>query len=205
MRYVASVGGNAHTVELNENGASRQVSLDGQQFAVDWRLVGGARLRATGRDEAHADHYSVLIGTRSYDVYVRFVAAQGDSVADAGQHSIEVALGGRSYVVAVQDERTRALAQVAGGSHGSGDAAIRAPMPGLVSSVLASEGTEVTRGQTVVVLEAMKMENDLTTPRAGLVKSVRVAKGQTVNQGDVLAIIGDPAGTPPLDESEDDE
>jgi multidrug efflux pump subunit AcrA (membrane-fusion protein) len=50
------------------------------------------------------------------------------------------------------------------------------------------------RGQAIVVLEAMKMENDLTTPRAGVVKSVSVAKGQTVNQGDTLAIIGDPDG-----------
>ncbi|HEX2350831.1 MAG TPA: acetyl-CoA carboxylase biotin carboxyl carrier protein subunit, partial [Ktedonobacterales bacterium] len=71
---------------------------------------------------------------------------------------------------------------------------IRAPMPGLVSNVLAQEGQEVARGQAIIVLEAMKMENDLVTPRAGVVKRVGAAKGQTVNQGDMLAIIGDPDG-----------
>ncbi|HEY7849294.1 MAG TPA: acetyl-CoA carboxylase biotin carboxyl carrier protein subunit, partial [Ktedonobacterales bacterium] len=62
-------------------------------------------------------------------------------------------------------------------------------------------GQEVARGQAIVVLEAMKMENDLTTPRAGVVKRVSVAKGQTVNQGDTLAIIGDLDG----DKAEDAE
>jgi biotin carboxyl carrier protein len=71
---------------------------------------------------------------------------------------------------------------------------IRAPMPGLVSNVLVSEGDEVQRGQAVVVLEAMKMENDLSATRAGSVKSLRVAKGQTVAQGEALAVIGDLAG-----------
>jgi biotin carboxyl carrier protein len=74
-------------------------------------------------------------------------------------------------------------------------------MPGLVSNILALEGQEVARGQAIVVLEAMKMENDLTTPRAGVVKRVSVAKGQTVNQGDTLAIIGDLDG----DKAEDAE
>jgi len=76
-------------------------------------------------------------------------------------------------------------------------------MPGLVSNVLAAVGDEVMRGQNIVVLEAMKMENDLTTPRQGIVKSLRVAKGQAVNQGDLLAIIGDPAGSPPSDEDDE--
>jgi biotin carboxyl carrier protein len=61
----------------------------------------------------------------------------------------------------------------------------------------------VQRGQAVIVLEAMKMENDLMTPRTGIVKSLRVAKGQAVNQGDLLAVIGDPAGS--LSTDEDDE
>jgi biotin carboxyl carrier protein len=64
-------------------------------------------------------------------------------------------------------------------------------------------GDEVHRGQTIVVLEAMKMENDLTTPRSGQVRTIRVAKGQTVSQDDVLATIGDPLGTPALEEVEE--
>jgi biotin carboxyl carrier protein len=62
-------------------------------------------------------------------------------------------------------------------------------MPGLVIGVPLEVGSKVTRGQTVVVLEAMKMENDLGSPIAGTLKDVKVSTGQTVNQGDVLAVI----------------
>ncbi|HKT39155.1 MAG TPA: acetyl-CoA carboxylase biotin carboxyl carrier protein subunit, partial [Ktedonobacterales bacterium] len=110
---------------------------------------------------------------------------------------------GQVYRVRLADERARTLASLAGGAHASGDANIRAPMPGLVSHVLVEEGVEVQRGQAVVVLEAMKMENDLPAPRAGVVKSLRVSKGQAVNQGDLLAVIGDPAGTPLADEDDE--
>jgi biotin carboxyl carrier protein len=110
---------------------------------------------------------------------------------------------GRPYVVEVQDARSRALASLAGAAHASGEATIRAPMPGLVSSVLVTSGEEVQRGQTIVVLEAMKMENDLTAPRAGYVRVLRVAKGQTVSQDEVLATIGDSIGGEAADESDD--
>ena len=64
-----------------------------------------------------------------------------------------------------------------------------APMPGLVVGIPLAVGTDVTRGQAVIVLEAMKMENDLPSPIAGTIKEVRVDRGQTVNQGDVLVVI----------------
>lgn len=119
--------------------------------------------------------------------------------------TVEVMIEGRPYLVAIEDERSQALASLAGGKHISGDASIRAPMPGLVVNVLAAVGSAVERGQTVVVLEAMKMENDLTSPRAGIVKAVRVERGQTVNQGDVLAVVGDPEGEQQAAEQDDDE
>jgi glutaconyl-CoA decarboxylase len=62
-------------------------------------------------------------------------------------------------------------------------------MPGLVISVPVETGAAVTRGQTVIVLEAMKMENDLAAPRSGIIKEIKVNQGQTVNQGDILVII----------------
>ena len=66
---------------------------------------------------------------------------------------------------------------------------VRAPMPGMVLGIPMESGAKVERGQTVVVLEAMKMENDLASPITGTVKEVRVSKGQTVNQGDVLVVV----------------
>jgi oxaloacetate decarboxylase alpha subunit len=68
---------------------------------------------------------------------------------------------------------------------------------------MAAVGEQVEAGQTIVVLEAMKMENDLATPRAGSVRAIRVSPGQAVNQGDVLAVIGEPDGSVPAADSED--
>jgi biotin carboxyl carrier protein len=196
MRLVATVGAQNLVIGLEENGAVRRVSLDGQDVTVDWRRVGASPLEpAVDR----AAHYSLLVGDHSYDLYVRAVPR-----GEEGASVYEVSLGGQTYVVGVRDERAQTLASLAGEGHLSGDVAIRAPMPGLVGNVVAPEGTAVERGQPVIVLEAMKMENDLTSPRAGIVKSVRVSKGQTVNQNDVLAIVGDLPGAaaPSIDEDE---
>ncbi|HKV85859.1 MAG TPA: biotin/lipoyl-containing protein [Ktedonobacterales bacterium] len=197
MRYVARVGEHSHLIELQENGHSREVVLDNRELTLDWRLVGVPQA-ALSDGEAPAEHYSLLIGDRSYEAYARLAPD-----ADADGTTIEVMIAGRPYLVTVEDERSRALASLASGAHVSGDAPIRAPMPGLVVNVLAELGAVVERGQTVVVLEAMKMENDLTTPRAGVIKAVRVERGQTVNQGDALVVVGDPEGeSPPQDDDE---
>jgi biotin carboxyl carrier protein len=200
MRYVANVGENTYTIGVQDDGHQREVTLGDRQLTADWRLVGGASLSADGANEAVAGHYSLLVGEHSFDVFVQPVAADD---SDGASRVFEVHVRGQVYRVRLADERARALASLAGGTHSAGDANIRAPMPGLVSGVLVEEGASVQRGQAVIVLEAMKMENDLTTPRQGIVKSLRVAKGQAVNQGDLLAIIGDPAGSLPSDEDDE--
>lgn len=201
MRYVANIGNQKHTIALEENGHTRQVSLDDRDLTLDWRLVGTELSHTTTPGDVNADHYSLLVGEHSYEAYARLVED-----AEGGERNgltVEVMISGRPYVVAIRDERSQALASLAGGGHMSGDVAIRAPMPGLVVNVLVEEGAEVARGQTVVVLEAMKMENDLAAPRAGVIKSIRASKGQTVNQGEALAVVGDPAGTPPPDDEDE--
>ena len=202
MRYLVNVDERDVTVALSEpDGAATQAEVDGVTTPVDWRVVGAAaRSLVAGGDEA--GHYSLLVGATSYDIYARPIPAED---AGAGAQAYEVTVGAQTFTVILRDERTQALASLAGGAHHSGDVTIRAPMPGLVSNVLAREGQEVARGQAVVVLEAMKMENDLATPRAGVVKSIRVTKGQTVNQGDTLAVIGDPDGATPDASAADEE
>lgn len=200
MRYVATIGERSYAIGLQEDSHQREVTLGDNHFLADWRPVGNAAVSA-GKDESEqAGHFSLLIGDHSFDVYVQPVAAEDE---DGASHIFEVYVSGQVYRVRLADERARALASIAGGAHTSGDVNIRAPMPGLVSNVLVEEGVEVQRGQAVIVLEAMKMENDLVSPRAGIVKSLRVGKGQTVNQGDLLAVIGDPAGFPPSDEDDE--
>jgi pyruvate carboxylase subunit B len=200
MRYIATVDDQTFTIAVPENGHERTVTLGGRALDVDWQPVGDAPLAAGEAQTSYAGHYSLLIGARSFDVYIQPVAAEDE---DGAARVFEAHLRGRIYRVRIADERAQTLASLAGGAHAAGDANIRAPMPGLVSNVLVAEGAEAQRGQAVIVLEAMKMENDLTAPRPGIVKSLRVAKGQTVNQGDLLAVIGDLAGSAPSDEDDE--
>jgi biotin carboxyl carrier protein len=187
MRFIATIGGVRHVVEVDANGADRRVVLDGRELTVNWRLIGPRHASDAG---VLADHYGLLAGLRSYDAYVRALEpVSGDETVP----SLEVMVAGRPYVVAVQDARAEAVASLAGAARMTGDATVRAPMPGLVRNVLVGPGDEVQRGQIVVVLEAMKMENDLAATRNGVVKAVGVATGQTVNQGDTLVTIGDAA------------
>ena len=201
MGYVVTVNGRQHTLDLEENGHLRRVTLNSHTLTIDWRTI-GRDLPASGHPEDQiADQYSLLVGTASYTAYVRSLdEAEG---RERTGRKLEVVVQGRPYVVEVQDARSQALASLAGAAHASGEASIRAPMPGLVSNVLVTVGEEVQRGQTIVVLEAMKMENDLTTPRAGYVRALRVTKGQTVSQDDVLATIGDSSGAEAVDDSDD--
>ncbi len=186
MRFVATVAGARHVVDIDANGGDRRVTLDGRELLISWRLIGPRH--ALGMGDL-ADHYGILVGKRSYDAYIRTLdpVSDGDETAP----SLEVVVAGRPYPVAVQDARAEAVASIAGAAHVTGDSTLRAPMPGLVRNVLVGPGDEVQRGQIVVVLEAMKMENDLAAMRTGIVKAVGVATGQTVNQGDTLVTIGD--------------
>ncbi len=189
MRYIASLGDRQMTIGV-EDGQPRLVTLEGVAQAVDWLRIGPADATSrTGR-------YSLLLGQRSYEVVVRWLEPD-----DEGGQRYEVLVEGQPYQVRLEDERERALASLAGGGHESGEATIKAPMPGLVLNLPVALGELVQRGQTVAVLEAMKMENDLTAPRSGVVKDIKVAKGQAVNQGQALIIIGEPGdgGKAPLE------
>ena len=106
-----------------------------------------------------------------------------------GQHpdGVTVALAGHSVSARVVDERAARLASAAAaGRPRQIDTAIRAPMPGLVVGIPVEVGQTVTRGTTLVVLSAMKMQNELTAPSDGVVKEVLVSAGQTVDQRQVL-------------------
>jgi biotin carboxyl carrier protein len=197
MRYIASLGDQRFIISVDENGQQRQLSLDGAAYAADWLRIGSAAASTgTGR-------YSLLINNRSYEVVVRRLEAD-----DEGGQRYEVLIDGQPYEVRLEDERERALASLAGGGHESGDASVKAPMPGLVVNIPVAVGDAVERGQTVAVLEAMKMENDLGAPRSGVVKEIKVATGQAVNQGQPLVIVGEPgtgAGQPPAENGENGE
>jgi biotin carboxyl carrier protein len=104
-----------------------------------------------------------------------------------GRGSYTIWMGGYRFAVEALDERTRAIRDItAKGSPPSGPAPVVAPMPGLIIRITVKPGDEVTAGQGVVAMEAMKMENELRAPAAGRVRAVLVEPGMPVEKGAVL-------------------
>lgn len=100
-------------------------------------------------------------------------------LVQTGGHSLEITL--------IDPKRLRGSAS--GSDHGDGAAEIRTAMPGKVVRILLSAGEDVEKGEGVLVVEAMKMQNELKAPKAGIVKEIKVQEGSTVAAGDVLAVI----------------
>ena len=100
----------------------------------------------------------------------------------------EVTVNGSRFAFAVRD-RKHLRGNVVGAANAGARATLTASMPGKVVRVYCAVGDEVAVGQGVLVIEAMKMQNEIQTPRAGRVVDIRVRDGQTVNAGEVLAIV----------------
>ena len=106
----------------------------------------------------------------------------------ASKETFDVMIHGRRHEVTIVDPKRLRSGQNSDRHH-HGVAEVRAPMPGKVVRVHAKAGATVEKGAGVVVVEAMKMQNEMKSPRAGIVVSINVQAGDTVNAGDVLAVI----------------
>jgi pyruvate carboxylase subunit B len=157
------VGEREFVVDIENDGS---VMLDGEPMDVD--------LRQSGVNEL----YSLLMGGKSHELLI-----------EAQRYTYDVTLRGELLQVQVEDERARRLSAKRKVSLPEGDVAIHAPIPGLIVKVLVAEGDEVAADQPVLLLEAMKMENELRAARAGRVKLVKVAPGQRVEQNSVLLVL----------------
>lgn len=190
MAYISTVNDRQYTVtpgSPDTHGHLTSIGLDKMSVALDWQKIAMFPGDTTGRavGAVSGGEYSLILGGKSYQVFARALPpVQGRE----GQ-GYEIFLNGQRFEVFVEDERTRLLAGLAQGRTVQSAASILAPMPGLVVNVLVQPGDVVAQNQTVAVLEAMKMENDLPAPTGGTVKEVRVSKGQTVDLGEVLIVI----------------
>jgi biotin carboxyl carrier protein len=167
MKLTAEIAGEEHALELRREGA--------RVFAE----VGGRRYELEARAPEDSAYLFVLDG----QVYECRIAA-GD--ARGGVMNVEV--GGREFAVTLFDPR-RLRAAVAGGAQSQGRAVVAASMPGKIVRVLVEEGARVEAGAGLVVVEAMKMQNELKSPKAGTVTELRARAGATVNAGDVLVVV----------------
>lgn len=163
MKYEVTVGENTYMIEVNQEG---EVTLDGQEVQVDFSEIG------TGL-------CLLLVNNESFEGLV-------EQTVDAWR----VLFRGDLYEVQIADERAQLMRARAGiAVPDSGELPIKAPMPGMVVSVPVQVGQEVKKGDNIVILESMKMENELKTPRGGTISQINVQKGDSVEQGQVLVVL----------------
>ena len=133
-------------------------------------------------DALERDYSAVAVGDEAWSILI-----EGRSYAVEVLGGGEVSVNGRVYHVEVLDPRGPRGRRSAGES--SGPRSIAAAMPGRVVRVLVEIGQEVAEGEPVIVVEAMKMQNEMKAPRAGRVASVNAEAGATVSAGDILVVI----------------
>ncbi len=108
---------------------------------------------------------------------------------DSRGEGVEIYVNGKAYPVTIIDPKRMRGGHGSDSHAGDGSAQIVAPMPGKVVRVLIEQGVRVEVGEGLIIVEAMKMQNELKSPRAGIVAALQTEAGATVNAGDVLAII----------------
>ncbi len=161
MKYITTIDDRQFTVEIIDD---KHVSVDGKIYEIDFESVAGQPV------------FSLIVDGRSHESYIY----QDDD-------NWQVLIRGRLYPVTVEDERERRLRAAAGGGVvETGEFHLRAPMPGLVVTIPVAEGEAVKRGQVILILESMKMQNELKAPRDGTIGRIRVRAGETVEQKQTL-------------------
>jgi biotin carboxyl carrier protein len=166
MTFVATLGEHNYSVDIEEIGKSvYRVSVDGNEFMVDGKK--------TGRT-----NFSLIVDNRSFEIEV-----------DAKGDEYRVLVDGRNYRVGLMDERRMRTSGAVDASRAQGRQTVSVPMPGKVIAILISEGDLVEKGQGLVIVEAMKMENEVRSPIAGAVKEIKVKPGDTVEGGATLLFV----------------
>lgn len=167
IKLKAEVAGKDHQISIQRREAVVLAEVDGRRYQLEFRDLGDSE-------------YLLIDGNTVYNCRVENSHNHPDE--------IEVSLRGVSYPVKLTDPRRLRSAQ-SGAEHKQGTARIVAPMAGKVVRVIVEAGAEVEAGAGILVVEAMKMQNEMKAPRAGNVVSIHAQVGSTVNAGDVLAVM----------------
>jgi biotin carboxyl carrier protein len=161
MKYIATVEEKEYIVEIVDE---HHVTVNDKTYKVDFESVSGQPV------------YSLIADGKSHEAYVA-----------AGEDTWQVLLRGHLFPVRVEDEREKRLRSAAGGGVAeTGEFLLKAPMPGLVITVPVEEGQPVKKGQVLIILESMKMQNELKSPRDGTVLRIKTKAGESVEQKQTL-------------------
>ena len=165
--------GGRRTIEFRRRGSAWEMTLDGRILSVDVTATGG--------------RWSLLIGPPSPDASSRRSYEVAVERRSNGERIVYV--NGLAVPVSIVDPRERLVQRRGNVSDGTGPRSILSPMPGRIVKVLVREGDVVAAQQGLVVVEAMKMENELRAPRAGQVSAVKVVEGMLVEAKAVLVTL----------------
>jgi biotin carboxyl carrier protein len=161
MKYITTVNDQEYLIEISDE---HQVIINGRTLEVDFNSVSGQPI------------ISLLVDGRSFEGFVY-----------SGDEAWEVLLMGRQFPVQVVDEREKRLQAAAGRTISeTGDYHMKAPMPGMIVSIPVVENQEIKKGQVLIILESMKMQNELKSPRDGVVSRIRIKPGESVEQKQTL-------------------
>jgi biotin carboxyl carrier protein len=163
MKYITTINDKEYIVDLVDE---KHVSVNGKVLEVDFATVSGQPV------------FSLLVDGRSYEAYIY-----------ENEDGLEVLLHGHFFAAQVKDERERGTQNASAGNSPSGEFVLKAPMPGLIVAVPVEDGQQVEKGQTLLILESMKMQNELKSPRAGTVTRIKVNAGDRVEQKAVLLAV----------------
>ncbi|HET7145529.1 MAG TPA: biotin/lipoyl-containing protein [Anaerolineales bacterium] len=157
MKYVTTIDNQQFDIEVVDE---HHIRIGDRLLQVDFESVSGQPV------------FSLILDGKSFEAFVY-----------QGEEDWDVLLRGRQYQVKVEDEREKRLKAAGGGGVvEGGEFHLKAPMPGLIVAVLVEEGQEAKKGQVLLILESMKMQNELKAPRDGVISRLRVKVGESVEQ-----------------------
>lgn len=175
MTYEIEINDRVRAVSVVKNGDALHVTLDGTTHVIDARRVGASALSMLLTSGSAAQSIDATFATRP---------------SEPGATTLDVHVDGRVVTAHVRPAGAFGRPKKgAAGASGTGPQRIVAPMPGKVVRVLVQSGDEVKARQGLVVVEAMKMENELKAARDGRVREVSVREGQSVDAGAVLLVV----------------
>jgi len=163
MTYDIAIDGKSYRLDLNQSEGRWSCRVDGHEVEVDAVL-------------ARPNVLSLRIGNKAYEVKCERVGAD-----------VHLWVGSRRFAAEVRDPRS--LRSRVRAADDQGPKKLAAPMPGKVVRILLNPGDEVEAGTGVLVVEAMKMQNEVKSPKKGTIQKILVSEGAAVNAGDVLAIV----------------
>jgi biotin carboxyl carrier protein len=167
MKLQAEIADDKHAIELRREDGKVFATVDGRIYELDCT-------------EPEPGVFLFNHGGTVYEAYV----SQPSGPTDA----IHIRVGPNEFDIRILDPK-RLRSSGLGTDHGDGLAEIKTAMPGKVVRILVGAGDDIEKGDGVVVVEAMKMQNELRSPKSGRVKDIRVGEGATVAAGDILATI----------------